>query len=137
MPLKMHKDLNFGTSLDNKVGLKLNLQYHEDTKIAYGETIIPAHFQGHQNGHVHPGIINVLLDEVMMHINKAMNLEVNTAEMTVRYLQLAKVDEPLHFRGYFVKKTNKIVEHRSELEDDIGKIVARAKGKYIEIDPLQ
>ena len=73
---------------------------------------------------------------VMMHINQAMNMDVHTGELTIRYLQNAKTNEPLYLRGYFVKKNKKIIENRAELEDDIGKIIARAKGKYIEIDPL-
>jgi len=135
--LRNQKDLSFGTSLDNELGLKLKLEYHEDTKISYGQVEIPLSFQGHQHNCVHPGIISVLLDEVMMNINQAMNLEVITGELTIRYLQAAQVDEPLHFRGYFVKKNRRIIEHRAELEDDIGKIIARAKGKYIEVDPLE
>jgi acyl-coenzyme A thioesterase PaaI-like protein len=134
--LRKQRDLSFGTSPDNEHGLKLRLEYDEDTKTAYGEIVIPPHFQGHQPDFVHQGIITVLLDEVMMHINQAMNLEVHTGELTVRYLQLAKTNEPLYLRGYFVKKNKKIVENRAELEDEIGKIIARAKGKYIEIDPL-
>jgi len=70
----------------------------------------------------------------MMKINQALNLNVNTGEVTIRYLQLAKVNEPLYLRGYFVKKNKRVIENRAELEDDIGKIVARGKGKYIEQD---
>ena len=134
--LRKQKNLSFGTSADNEYGLKLALQFDEDTKTAYGEIILPSHFQGHKSGFVHPGVISVMLDEVMMHINHAMNLDVHTGELTIRYLQMAKTDEPLYLRGYFVKKNKKIIENRAELEDDIGKIIARAKGKYIEIDPL-
>jgi len=134
--LRKQKDLSFGTSPDNEHGLKLDLQFDEDTKTAYGEIVLPVHFQGHASDRVHPGVISVLLDEVMMHINKAMNLDVQTGELTIRYLQLAKTNEPVYLRGYFVKKNKKIIENRAELEDDIGKIIARAKGKYIEIDPL-
>lgn len=135
--LRKQKDLSFGTSPDNAEGLKLDLQFDEDTKTAYGETTLPVHFQGHVAENVHPGVIGVMLDEVMMKINQSMNLDVNTAELTVRYLQPARTNEPLYLRGYFVKKTRRIIENRAELEDDIGKIIARAKGKYIEIDPLE
>lgn len=134
--LRKQKDLSFGTSPDNENGLKLNLKFDEGTKTAYGDIQLPSHLQGHSPDNVHPGIISVLLDEVMMHINQAMNLEVNTGELTIRYLQNAKVNESLYLRGYFVKKNKKVIENRAELEDDIGKIIARAKGKYIEVDPL-
>ncbi|MDH5718140.1 MAG: PaaI family thioesterase [Spirochaetia bacterium] len=134
--LRKQKDLSFGTSPHNEQGLKLHLEFDEDTKTAYGEIILPEWYQGHKADKVHPGIISLMLDEVMMKINQSMNLEVNTGEVTVRYLQQAKTNESLYLRGYFVKKNKKIIENRAELENDIGKIIARAKGKYIEIDPL-
>ncbi len=132
--LRRQKNLSFGTSPDNEQGLKLDLRFDEDTKTAYGEITLPVHFQGNQAECVHPGVIAVMLDEVMMKINQALNLNVNTGEVTIRYLQLAKVNEPLYLRGYFVKKNKRVIENRAELEDDIGKIVARGKGKYIEQD---
>ena len=135
--LRKQKNLSFGSSPDNEHGLKLNLKYDEDTKTAYGEITLTERYQGHQSGNVHPGVISVMLDEVMMHICQAMNIEVSTGELTVRFLQLAKLNEPLYLRGYFVKKNRRIIENRAELEDDIGKIIARAKGKYLEIDPLE
>ncbi len=135
--LRTHKNLSFGTSPDNKFGLKLNLNFDEDTKTAYsGEILIPSHFQGHFEESIHPGILAVMLDEIMMYINHALELEVTTSELTIRYLQPAKTDSFLHLRGYFVKKNKKIIENRAEVEDDIGKIAARAKGKYIEVNPL-
>ena len=135
--LKTHKDLSFGTSSDNELGLKLNIQFDEDTKTAYSNDIlIPSVFQGHQSDHVHPGILALMLDEVMMYIGQSMDMGIKTGELTVRYLQAAKTGSNLHLRGYFVKKTKRVIESRAEIEDNIGKIVARAKGKYIETNPL-
>ena len=135
--LKTHKNLSFGTSLDNELGLKLSINFDEDTRTAYSnEIVIPPVFQGHQANCVHPGIISLMLDEVMMYIGQAMNMEIETGELTVRYLHPAKIGSSLHLRGYFVKKTKRIIESRAEIEDYIGKIVARAKGKYLEINPL-
>lgn len=135
--LKKQKNLSFGTSPDNEQGIQLELQFDEDTKTAYGEIELPDHFQGHNNNEVHPGIISVMLDEVMMKINQSMNIDASTGELTIRYLQTARTGEPLYLRGYFVKKNRKVIENRAELEDDIGKIIARAKGKYIEADPME
>ena len=135
--LRTHKNLSFGTSPDNEFGLQLRLQFDEDTKTAYSnEVLIPSHFQGHFAEHIHPGILTVMLDEVMMYISHALDMKVETGELTIRYLQPAKTNSYLHLRGYFVKKNKKIIENRAEVEDDIGKIVARAKGKYVEINPL-
>ena len=42
------------------------------------------------------------------------------------------LDENLYLRGWLVKKNRRVVENRAEIENEIGKIVARGKGKYIE-----
>ncbi len=135
--LKKSERYNFGNRPDNILGLKIDLQFDEDTKIAYGtEVTIPTDIQGHHLDQIHPGIFATLLDEIMAYINRSMNLNANIAELNIRYLQNAKIEENLHLRGYFVKKNKRIIENRAEIENDIGKIVARAKGKYIEVDPL-
>ena len=103
--LRTHKNLSFGTSPDNDFGLRLNLKFDEDTKTAYSSEIsIPAHFQGHKANHVHPGILAVMLDEVMMYISHSLEMQVETGELTIRYLQPARTGSDLHIRGYFVKK---------------------------------
>ena len=135
--LKKAKSLSFGSSVDNPSGLKIQLQFDEDTRTAYGTNIvIPSYLQGSHTEKVHPGILATMLDEVMTYINHSMNLDAHIGELTIRYLQPASTNENLHLRGYFVKKNKRIIENRAEIEDDIGKIVARAKGKYIEIEHL-
>ncbi len=136
--LRTHKNLSFGSSPDNESGLQLNLNFDEDTKTAYSSKIlIPSHFQGHFAEYIHPGILAVMLDEIMMYISHSLELQVETGELTIRYLQPARTNSHLHLRGHFVKKNKKVIENRAEVEDDIGKIVARAKGKYAEVDPLE
>ena len=131
MKLVSKKNLSFGSSPDNNDGLQLRITFDEDTKTAYGDYTCPAKFQGSPDT-IHPGIIATILDEIMIKINEAMNFETMTGELTVRYLQPAFINEPLHFRGWFVKKNKKVIENRAEIENEIGKIVARGKGKYME-----
>ncbi len=123
---------SFGSGADNPDGLQLHLTFDEDTRSVYGEYRCPTKFQGQTSDVVHPGIVSLVLDEVMSHINRAMNFEAVTGEITVRYLQPAKTEENLYLRGWFVKKNRRMVENRAEIENEIGKIVARGKGKYIE-----
>ncbi|MBL8019310.1 MAG: PaaI family thioesterase [Spirochaetia bacterium] len=121
----------FGSGVDNDDGLQLKLTFDEDTKTAYGEYRCPAKFRGEKDS-VHPGVLAVILDEIMARINEAMNFDTVTGELTIRYLQSATLDENLYLRGWFVKKNRRVVENRAEIENEIGKIVARGKGKYIE-----
>ena len=124
-------DLSFGSGQDNEDGLQLKLTFDEDTKKVYGEYHCPPKFQGAPNN-IHPGILSVMLDETMTRINTAMNFDTVSSELTIRYLQPAMIGENLYIRGWFVKKNRRIVESRAEIENEIGKIVARGKGKYAE-----
>ena len=89
------KNISFGSSPDNEDGLQLKITFDEDTKTAYGDYTCPAKFQG-QPDMIHPGIIATILDEIMAKINEAMNFDTVTGELTVRYLQPAFTNEPLH-----------------------------------------
>jgi uncharacterized protein (TIGR00369 family) len=125
----------FGCGENNKSGLKLKLRFDEDTKTAYGEYVTTQEFEGPPNI-IHAGIIAALLDETMMTVNKYMEIIAVTGELTIRYLQPAFIEENLYIRGWYVKKNKRIIENRAEIENDMGKIVARAKGKYIEVDEI-
>ena len=124
--------LSFGSGVDNKEGLRLKLTFDEDTRTVYGEYRCPKRFQGEEEARIHSGVISSILDETMRHINAAMNFDTLASELTIRYLQPAKIGEQLYLRGWFVKKNRRTVESRAEIENEIGKIVARAKGKYTE-----
>lgn len=124
-------NLNFGSGQENADGLQLKLTFDEDTRTVYGEYSCELKFQG-EEGQVHPGVLAVILDEIMGRINEAMNFDTTTGELTIRYLQPAMIGENMYLRGWFVKKNRRIVENRAEIENEIGKIVARGKGKYIE-----
>lgn len=125
----------FGCGAENENGLRLVLKFDDDTKTAYGEFVAKQRHEGPPNI-IHAGIIASLLDETMITVNKHMEFMTLTGEITIRYLQSAFINENLYIRGWYVKKNKKIIENRAEIENEMGKIVARAKGKYIEVDEL-
>lgn len=123
--------MSFGSGTENTNGLQLKLSFDEDTKTVYGQFKADDRFVG-EPGEIHPGILATILDETMIKINQAMNLDTLTCELTIRYLMPARPGEALYLRGWFVKKSRRIVENRAEIENEIGKVVARGKGKYVE-----
>ncbi len=125
----------FGCGADNEFGLRLHLKFDEDTKTAYGEFVAHQKLEGPPNI-IHAGIIASLLDETMITVNKHLEFMTLTGEITIRYLQPAFINENLYIRGWYVKKNKKIIENRAEIENEMGKIVARAKGKYLEVDEI-
>ncbi|MCS7205590.1 MAG: PaaI family thioesterase [Leptospiraceae bacterium] len=128
---KRSKTKSFGSGSDNPCGLNLKLSFDEDSKTAYGEFVADERFEG-EPGEIHPGILTAILDEAMIKINESMNFDTTTGEINVRFLMSARIGESLYIRGWFIKKNRKVIENRAEVENEIGKIVARAKGKYIE-----
>jgi len=125
----------FGCGVDNETGLRLKLRFDEDTKTAYGEYTAHQKQEGPPNI-IHAGIVAAILDETMITVNKYMDTIALTGELTIRYLQPAFINENLYIRGWYVKKNKRVIENRAEIENEMGKIVARAKGKYIEVDDI-
>ena len=125
----------FGCVPNNDQGLKLQLDFDDDTKTAFGQYTAHELLEGPPNI-IHAGIIAALLDETMITVNKYMESVALTSELTIRYLQPAYIKENLYIRGWYVKKSKRVIENRAEIENEMGKIVARAKGKYIEVDDI-
>ena len=125
----------FGCGEENEQGLQLKLDFDDDTKTAYGQYIASEYLEGAPNI-IHAGIVAAILDETMITVNKYLETVALTSELTIRYLQPAFIKENLYIRGWYVKKSKRIIENRAEIENEMGKIVARAKGKYIEVDDI-
>ncbi|MBN1496296.1 MAG: PaaI family thioesterase [Spirochaetes bacterium] len=125
----------FGCGPDNDKGLQLKLEFDDDTKTAFGQYTAHELLEGPPNI-IHAGVIAALLDETMITVNKYLETIALTSELTVRYLQPAYIGENLYIRGWYVKKSKRVIENRAEIENEMGKIVARAKGKYIEYDEI-
>jgi acyl-coenzyme A thioesterase PaaI-like protein len=123
----------FGCGQENDCGLKLKLHYDLDTQTAFGEFTANQQHEGLPNI-IHAGIVTAMLDETMITINKYLEFTALTGELAIRYLQPAFINERLHIRGWHVKKNKRVIENRAEIENEMGKVVARAKGKYIEVD---
>ncbi len=125
----------FGCGPQNEYGLKLVLEFDDDTKTSYGEYVAHELLEGPPNL-IHGGIVAAILDETMITVNKYMETVALTSELTIRYLQPAFINENLYIRGWYVKKSKHIIENRAEIENEMGKVVARAKGKYIEVNEI-
>ena len=131
--IKFEKDKYFESNKFNVNCLKLNLKFNHDTKLVYGEYVAHEYLEGPPNV-IHAGIIASILDESMMSVNKFMDLVSIVVEMKVRYLNTAFINENLYIRGWYITKNKNVIENRAEIENEIGKIVARATGKYMLID---
>lgn len=122
----------FACGSENKDGL--NVQWVVEGKTTHTEFIPPVKFQGWQ-GLVHGGIIATLLDEAMTRLAWIVCGGALTAEMTVRYLQPAKIGEKLYIKGEILIEKRKLVEMQAFVHknDPDGPIIAKSTGKAIKV----
>lgn len=124
----------FGCGGANSRGMKLTFELDETAKRIRGAFRVGAEYQGGP-GFVHGGIIATLLDEVMGKVNRFRNVRAVTAELQVEYLRPVPVEEELVLAGWEVSKKGRNLYHVGEIRSTSGALLARGKGRFVEIDP--
>jgi uncharacterized protein (TIGR00369 family) len=124
----------FGCGGANSRGMKLTFELDEAAKRIRGAFRVGAEYQGGP-GFVHGGIIATLLDEVMGKVNRLRNVRAVTAELNVEYLRPVPVNEELLLEAWEVEKKGRNLYHAGEIRSASGALLARGKGRFVEIDP--
>jgi uncharacterized protein (TIGR00369 family) len=124
----------FGCGPANKHGLKLRfaLDYAAGTSTA--KVKLAQRFEG-PPGHVHGGIIATLMDEAMGKVNKIHDVVAMTRHMEIDYLRPCPLGQPLTVTGGFLRRDGRKIFLHGEIHDAAGKLLVRAKGLFIVIDP--
>lgn len=123
----------FGCGGANPRGMKLVFELDEAAQRIRGAFRIGAEYQGGP-GFVHGGIIATLLDEVMGKVNRFRKVRAVTAELQVEYLRPVPVDIDLVLEGWEVEKKGRSLFHAGEIRSADGAVLARGKGRFVEID---
>ena len=120
----------FACGKDNKEGL--DLSWLVEGKTTHALFTPQRKFQGWK-GFVHGGILATLLDEAMTRLAWIACGGAMTAEMTVRFLRPAPLDEKIYVLGEIVSENRKIVEMRASLYKEVksGLCIARSTGKAV------
>jgi uncharacterized protein (TIGR00369 family) len=124
----------FGCGGANPRGMKLAFEQDDAARRIRGLFRVGAEYQGGP-GFVHGGIIATLLDEVMGKVGRFHNARTVTAELNVEYLRPVPVDEDLLLEGWEVDRKGRNLYHVGEIRDASGVLLARGKGRFVEIDP--
>jgi acyl-coenzyme A thioesterase PaaI-like protein len=124
----------FGCGGANPRGMKLTFELDEAGKRIRGAFRIGAQYQGGP-GFVHGGIIATLLDEGMGKVNRFRNVRTVTAELQVEYLRPVPIDQDLRLEAWEVEKKGRSLFHVGEIRSASGAVLARGKGRFVEIDP--
>jgi acyl-coenzyme A thioesterase PaaI-like protein len=80
-------------------------------------------------------IIALVLDEAMGKVNRFRGVRAVTAELTIEYIRPVPVDEDLIIEAHEVEKDGRNLHYVGEISNRAGKLLARGKGRFVEIDP--
>ena len=86
-------------------------------------------------GCVHGGIVATLLDEAMSKLNRPLELVAMTRHMEIDYLRPVPVGAQLKIVSRHVRRDGRKIFHAAEVVGPSGKVLARAKGLFVVIDP--
>ena len=123
-------DFCFACGKDNPRGLKLKIEVDRDG--ARFEYRVPENLQGWQ-GVTHGGIISTMLDEDMVWAAAGREIEVVTAEMTVRFTNPLPTGHKIKVQGRIVKESSKLLQAEASAFDS-EKVYALATGKLVRLD---
>ncbi len=119
---------------DNPHGLHLDLHVDPATGVVSTEFAPAAHHIGFE-GIVHGGVLATVLDEAMVWAATWSGRRFCVcAEMTVRYLRIAAVNQPLYIEARLTSD-RKVMQCEGVIRDASGQTTTLATGKYIRVSP--
>src|SRR5689334_13646012 len=124
----------FGCGGGNARGMKLAFEFDESSQRVIGRFGLGEEYQG-ATGFIHGGIIATVLDEVMSKVSRFGKLHAVTAELTVEYLRPVRVDEELRVEGFAKRHEGRDLYREGEIRNAAGVLLARARGRWVIIDP--
>jgi uncharacterized protein (TIGR00369 family) len=112
--------------------MQLTFEQDEATQRIRGNFRLGADYQG--GGFIHGGIIALVLDEAMGKVNRFANIRAVTAELTIEYIRPVPVDEELVIEAHAVDHNGRSHYYVGQIANRAGKILARGKGRFVEIN---
>jgi uncharacterized protein (TIGR00369 family) len=123
----------YGCGADNPSGLQLR-PYHDGDWIAADYEAKP-HHRGFSRV-VHGGVIAALLDEIVTcAASIAMNDLAVTVKIEVEFLTPMMLGKKYVIRAHHVGPEGKTHLAEGEIIDEAGKVIARARGRFIVLSP--
>jgi uncharacterized protein (TIGR00369 family) len=126
----------FGCGGANSRGMQLAFEQDDATRRIRGVFRIGPEFQGGP-GFVHGGIVATILDEAMAKVSRFQKEVAVTGEMTIEYLRPVRVGEELTVESWESDRNGKHRMRHGEIRNSSGRVLARARGRFVEIDPVR
>jgi len=126
----------FGCGGANPRGMKLTFEQDDAGQRIHGRFRLGAEYCGGP-GFIHGGIIAVLLDEAMGKVSRFRQVRAVTAELVIEYLKFVGVDEDLVVEAREVERNGRVMQRTGEIRNTSGELLARGRGRFVEIDPAR
>jgi uncharacterized protein (TIGR00369 family) len=123
----------FGCGVANKTGLRLKF-FTDETGRVLSRVKVPKRFEG-PPGYMHGGAIATLMDEAMSKANRARGVTAMTRQMEVEYLRPVPLGVPLLLEGRLTSVDGRKHFCEAEVTNAEGRVLAKAKGLFLAIDP--
>ena len=122
----------YGCGKDNPVGLRLNISHIGDK--SHIEFEVKPQYCGYP-GVLHGGLAAVLFDEAMFHAIAKSGIEAVTASMNIEYISPAFEGHILECEGEIENRDGRKIDVVATLTDKAsGRIIAKARGRFLEVD---
>lgn len=116
-----------GCGKDNPIGLRLEFVWEGDLMVT---TYTPRPEHQGWAGHVHGGMLALVLDEVMAQAVNRSGYLTPTVEITARFRHPALIGQPLRLTATRPEGRRLLIS-RAEARDSEGRLIAEATGKFL------
>jgi len=123
----------FGCGGANARGMQLTYEQDDANQRIRGNFSLGADYQG-AGGFIHGGITALVLDEAMGKVNRFAGIRAVTAELNIEYIRPIPVDEPLVIEAHAVDHNGRSHYYVGQIANRAGKILAKAKGRFVEVN---
>jgi len=123
----------FGCGESNSSGMRLPFTRDEAHRKVIGSFRLDDRYQG-APGIAHGGIVALVLDEALSKVSKFCGASAVTAELNVEYLRPVRLGEEIFVEAVNDRVDGRQLYHSGEIRDAMGRVLARAKGRFVAIN---
>jgi acyl-coenzyme A thioesterase PaaI-like protein len=131
MDIPTFDDYCFACGARNPIGIRMQVQYREDSLAAESLLALPREFQGWQEV-IHGGILATLLDEIMMHAVWHFAGAGVTLGMEVQFRQPLAPEEEVLVRGRLTETRGRRLKAQGEIiRQADNRVIANSLGRFL------
>jgi uncharacterized protein (TIGR00369 family) len=124
----------FGCGEANPDGMQLPFTRDHEHRRVIGRFRLEKKYQG-APGMAHGGIVALVLDEALSKVARFYEARAVTAELHIEYLKPVRVGEEIHVEAHQERAEGRNLFHVGEIRDGSGRVLARARGRFVVVDP--